>query len=226
MATKEKSKAKSSVSKDAVPVKKIEKFAKKQAAPTKKDTKDSSAKPSLVKEGHYIAVEYTGTLDNGEEFDSSKNNGPIQFVVGSAQVIKGFDDAVRNMKVGEEKTFRIAKQEAYGDINPELQKDFPLNVIPEHIKSQLKVGGFLVLQAPTGQQIPSKVVKMDKDKVTLDMNHPLAGKDLTFKIKIVDISADAPKEACGCGDDSCGDDCGCGEGDDSENDSCGCGHKH
>lgn len=222
----------------------------KKAAPKKDATKTkpaheaktkSDVKPESVIKGHFIAVEYTGTLNSGEEFDSSKHNGPITFIVGSGQVIKGFDDAVIGMKLGEEKTFKIGKHDAYGDVNDELMREFPLSMIPEDIKAQLKVGGFLVLQAPTGQQIPTKVVSLDTDKVKIDMNHPLAGQDLTFMIKIVDISDEAPEmDACGCGDScgcddgSCGDDCGCDtpEGEDFDDESeedtqgCGCGHKH
>jgi peptidylprolyl isomerase len=196
---------------------------------TSKDSKTAKSekktvkveKPSMVANGHLVSVEYVGTLDSGEEFDNSKNHGPIQFVVGSGQVIKGFDTAVLGMKVNQSKKFNIPKNEGYGDINPEMVQVVPLEKIPDHIKSQLKVGGFLVMQAPTGQQIPAKVLKMDKKTVSLDMNHPLAGKNLTFNIKVVDINV-APEagDCCGggCGDGDCGDD-GCG-------DECACGHDH
>lgn len=172
-------------------------------------------KPTKVENGLLVAVEYVGTLKSGEEFDNSKNHGPIQFVVGSGQVIPGFDKAVRGMKIGDKKKFTIPKTEAYGDANPALVQTVPLDKVPEHIKSQLKVGGFLVMQSPVGQQVPAKVVKLDKTSVSLDMNHPLAGQDLTFNIKLVDINH-AP-EGCddcddGCSDNSCG--------------SCGCGHHH
>jgi len=195
--------------------------------PDKKITESKSkqkAKPTVVANGHLVSIDYVGTLGNGEEFDSSKNHGPIQFVVGSGQVIKGFDTAVVGMKVNDKKKFTIKKHEAYGDVNPSMVQVIPLARIPEHVKSQLKVGGFLVMQAPTGQQIPAKVIKLDKENVSLDMNHPLAGKDLTFDIKIVDINH-APEnfgqghdgcdcgEECGddCKDEACGPDCGCGK---------------
>jgi FKBP-type peptidyl-prolyl cis-trans isomerase 2 len=174
-------------------------------------------KPTKVEKGHLVSVEYVGTLKSGEEFDNSKNHGPIQFVVGNGQVIPGFDTAVIGMKINDKKKFNIPKQNAYGDVNPALVQVIPLNKVPEHIRTQLKPGGFLVMQAPTGQQVPVKVVKLDKENVHLDMNHPLAGQDLTFEIKVVDINH-APENfgSCDCGDD-CGDDCGS---------SCDCGHDH
>ncbi|HYD03569.1 MAG TPA: peptidylprolyl isomerase [Alphaproteobacteria bacterium] len=144
-------------------------------------------KPSKVEHGHMVSVHYTGTLKNGEKFDSSENHGPIQFVVGSGQVIQGFDKAVVGMKVNDSKKFTIPKHEAYGDVNPALIQIVPLDKIPENVRGQLKVGGFLVMQSPMGQQMPVKIVKMDKENVHLDMNHPLAGQDLTFDIQLVEV---------------------------------------
>jgi peptidylprolyl isomerase len=180
-------------------------------------------KPTKVEKGLLVSVEYVGKLKNGEEFDNSKAHGPIQFVVGNGQVIPGFDKAVLGMKIGDKKKFTIPKVEAYGDANPTLVQVVPLSKVPDHIKAQLKVGGFLVMQSPVGQQVPAKVVKLDKVNVSLDMNHPLAGQDLTFDIKLVDINHAPEGGSCGCGDGSCGDDCG----DDNDcGDSCGCGHQH
>jgi peptidylprolyl isomerase len=199
------------------------------------DSNSLKPKPKKAETGHLVAIDYVGTLKSGEEFDNSKNHGPIHFIVGGGQVIPGFDKAVLGMKVGEKKKFTILKDEAYGDVNPELVQVVPLDKIPEHIRTQLKVGGFLVMQSPMGQQMPVKILKMDKDTVSLDMNHPLAGQDLTFDIKVVDIDH-APENygseahGCGCGhggcgsesEDDCGDDCDC---DDSHCDS-ECAHEH
>lgn len=168
-------------------------------------------KPKKVDKGLLVAVEYVGKLKNGEEFDNSKSHGPIQFVVGNGQVIPGFDKAVIGMKIGDKKKFTIPKTEAYGDVNPALVQVVPLDKIPEHIRSQLKVGGFLVMQSPVGQQMPVKIIKMDATNVSLDMNHPLAGQDLTFEIKVVDIDHAPEHTGCDCGDchdDSCGPNCG------------------
>ena len=164
----------------------------KKVAETKKVSQ--TKKPDVAAKGHMVSVEYTGTLSNGEEFDSSKNNGPISFIVGSQQVIKGFDDAVVGMKVNQSKKFNIKKEDAYGDINPQLLHKIPMDKIPEDIRKQVKVGGFLVMQSPVGQQIPAKVQSLENNEITLDLNHPLAGKDLTFDIKIVDISVPSEED--------------------------------
>jgi peptidylprolyl isomerase len=179
-------------------------------------------KPKIAGNGHLVSVDYVGTLKSGEEFDNSKNHGPIQFIVGGGQVIPGFDKAVRGMKIGDKKKFTMPKTEAYGDVNPQLVQVVPLDKIPEHIRSQLKVGGFLVMQSPVGQQVPVKVIKLDKTSVSLDMNHPLAGQDLTFNIKLVDLNNAPEHGECGCGDD-CSDECG---SDESCGGSCDCGHNH
>ncbi|GIU69933.1 MAG: hypothetical protein KatS3mg002_1169 [Candidatus Woesearchaeota archaeon] len=152
-----------------------------------KNKKDNDT-PVVVEAGHFISVEYTGSLDDGEEFDSSKNNGPISFVVGSGQVIKGFDDAVIGMKINESKRFKVKKEDAYGDINPDLIHKVPLDKIPEDMRKQIKEGGFLIMQTPIGQQIPAKVQSITDSDIFLDLNHPLAGKDLTFDITIKEIS--------------------------------------
>ncbi|MGV8171597.1 MAG: FKBP-type peptidyl-prolyl cis-trans isomerase [Candidatus Woesearchaeota archaeon] len=187
---------------------------------SKVESKLNKPKPAKVEHGHLVSVDYVGKLSTGEEFDNSKNHGPIQFIVGNGQVIPGFDKAVIGMKVNDTKKFTIPKHEAYGDTNPALIQIVPLSKIPEHVRSQLKAGGFLVMQSPTGQQIPVKIIKMDKENVHLDMNHPLAGKDLTFDIKLVDVNHAPENSGCGCGDDCSDGSCdGCGP-------SCDCGHDH
>ncbi len=215
--------------------------------PTDKKTKTAKAepkagskveKPSIVSAGHLVSVDYTGSLDNGEEFDSSKNNGPISFVVGSGHVIKGFDDAVLGMKVDQSKKFKINKKDAYGDVNPQLMHKVPMDKLPEDIRKQVKEGGFLVMQSPIGQQIPAKVHSIKNNEITLDLNHPLAGKDLTFEITIKDISIPSEKDMHhghdhggheheghdhSHGECECGGDCECGDdSDDCCGGSCNC----
>ncbi|MEK6963995.1 MAG: peptidylprolyl isomerase [Nanoarchaeota archaeon] len=140
-----------------------------------------------IKKGDHIQVQYTGTLEDGSVFDSSeKHEGdPLSFEVGSGQIIKGFDDAVMGMEKGQEKMIEIKSLEAYGDVNPELVRKIPKEHVPNH--DQIKPGMALVFGTPDGQQFPARIVEMSDTEVTVDLNHPLAGKTLTFKIKIVAI---------------------------------------
>ena len=136
-----------------------------------------------VKKGDKVKVHYTGTLDDGTEFDSSEKHGkPLEFEVGSGQVIKGFDDALMGMEKGEEKKVKLPPEQAYGDHNPDLVKKIPRDQIPKEAKEGMMLGVTL----PNSMQIPAKIVKMDDKEVTLDMNHPLAGKTLNFKLKLVE----------------------------------------
>src|SRR3989338_73317 len=140
-----------------------------------------------VKKGDKAKIEYTGKLDDGSVFDSSeKHNAPLEFEVGAGMVIPGFDKAVVGMNVGDEKEFRIPSAEAYGDQKEELMKTVPKAQIPDGDK--IKTGSVIVVQAPNGARIPLKVVKVTDDTVTIDFNHPMAGKALNFKIKVLSVS--------------------------------------
>jgi peptidylprolyl isomerase len=139
----------------------------------------------IAKKGDKVGVEYTGTLDDGKVFDSSVGRGPLAFTLGSGEVIKGFDVAVTGMTVGEEKTVKIPHDNAYGDVNPSLVHDFPRDRFPEGTK----VGAMLWMQQKEGGQgMPARVSAMTDSTVTLDLNHPLAGKDLNFKLKLVSVN--------------------------------------
>jgi FKBP-type peptidyl-prolyl cis-trans isomerase 2 len=141
-----------------------------------------------IKKGSKVTLDYEGRLEDGTIFDTSKHGDhshPLEFEAGSGQVIKGFDEAVVGMKNGEEKEFEIAKEDAYGEYNEELKRDIPRSVLPKDQKP--KAGMTLVMQAPNGQQIPARIDSVDDEKIVLDLNHPLAGKKLIFKIKIVDV---------------------------------------
>ncbi len=139
-----------------------------------------------VKKGDKIKVDYTGTLEDGSVFDSSANHGqPLEFEVGSGQLIKGFDECVIGMKVGEEKEIKLSPAEAYGEQKEELKKKVPKTQLPP--SQEPKVGMAMGVGLPNGQQVPAKIIEVADNDVTIDLNHPLAGKTLNFKIKVVEI---------------------------------------
>ena len=139
-----------------------------------------------VKSGDTVSIHYTGTLDDGSMFDSSAGRDPLQFTVGSGQVIPGFDTAVTGMTVGEKKTVTIPSDQAYGPAHPEAIQAIPRENIPEEIP--LEIGLQLQAQSPQGQPIPVTVTEITETEVTLDANHRLAGKDLTFALELVQIA--------------------------------------
>lgn len=138
-----------------------------------------------VKSGDKVAIHYTGTLLDGTTFDSSDGRDPLEFEVGSGQIIPGLDVAIPGMEVGDKKTVKIACADAYGPLNPEMRQSIPREGIPADIK--LEVGVQLQMQTPDGQAMPVMVVELDEATVTLDANHPLAGKDLQFDIELMQI---------------------------------------
>ena len=140
-----------------------------------------------VKSGDTVAIHYTGTLLDGTTFDSSEGRDPLEFVVGSGQIIPGLDVALPGMSVGDKKTVDIACADAYGPLNPEMRQSVPREGIPDDIP--LEVGQQLQMQTPTGQPLPVMVVEVSEATVTLDANHPLAGKDLRFDIELMRIDA-------------------------------------
>ena len=137
-----------------------------------------------VKKGDRVKVEYIGMFDDGTVFDSSEGKSPLEFEAGSGQIIKGFDEAVIGMEKGEEKEFKIEPKDAYGERNPELVRKIPRDQLP----TEAQAGMLLMLRTPDGMQIPAEITEVTDEEVTIDLNHPLAGKNLNFKIKIVDIS--------------------------------------
>ena len=143
----------------------------------------------IVKKGDKVQVEYEGTFDDGNVFDSTeKQNGkPLEFEVGKGKVIKGFDDSVIGMKKGEEKEIVIEPKQGYGDRNPRMIRKISRDKIPKEKK--IKEGMLIALQSPEGAQLPGEIASITDEFVTLDLNHPLAGKTLHFKIKIKDVIA-------------------------------------
>lgn len=138
-----------------------------------------------AKSGDTVRIHYTGTLQDGSVFDSSEGRDPLEFQLGSGQVIPGFDDGVTGMAVGDKKTIEIPCDQAYGAINPAAMQDVPRAEIPDHIP--LDLGTQLQVQAGNGQTMMVVVANVTEETVTLDANHPLAGKDLTFALELVEI---------------------------------------
>lgn len=139
-----------------------------------------------VKSGDTVQIHYTGTLTDGTTFDSSQGRDPLEFVVGSGQIIPGLDTALPGMSVGDKKVVKIDSAEAYGPVNPEMRQAVPREGIPADIP--LEIGTQLQMQTPDGQALPVMVVAVDESTVTLDANHPLAGKDLQFDIELLKIA--------------------------------------
>lgn len=138
-----------------------------------------------AKAGDTVQVHYTGKLDDGSVFDSSAGRDPLEFTVGSGQVIPGFEQAVEGMAVGQTKTVTIPAAEAYGDRVAEAVLQVPREQLPPDLEPE--VGQQLVMQSRDGRQIPIVVVEVTEDSITIDANHPLAGRDLTFEIELVAV---------------------------------------
>jgi FKBP-type peptidyl-prolyl cis-trans isomerase 2 len=159
---------------------------KKAPKETKKVNDSSSNNDVVVKQGSKVSLHYTGTLEDGTVFDSSEGHDPLEFTAGEGMVIKGFDNGVMGLKKGEEKEIVILPENAYGKVEDSLRIKVPKESFGEHT-DKLKEGVILRLMSPTGQAMNAKVLKIEDKEVMLDLNHPLAGKTLKFKVKIVDI---------------------------------------
>ncbi|WP_120502475.1 peptidylprolyl isomerase [Roseovarius sp. EL26] len=138
-----------------------------------------------VKAGDNVRIHYTGTLKDGSVFDSSESAEPLEFVVGSGQIIPGLDIALPGMSVGDKKTVEVPVDQAYGPVEPAARQAVPRKDIPADIP--LDMGMQLQVQTPDGQAMAVTVVELSDDEVVLDANHPLAGQDLTFAIELVSI---------------------------------------
>lgn len=141
---------------------------------------------SEAKNGDTVKVHYTGTLEDGTIFDSSEEREPLQFTLGQGQLIKGFEEAVIGMSVGETKAVRILSDGAYGSYREELllkfnKTDFPANIEPQE-------GLVINLMSPDGRSMLATIIEISGNAITLDANHPLAGKDLTFNIDLIEIA--------------------------------------
>jgi peptidylprolyl isomerase len=165
---------------------------------------------SKVKNGDFVQLHYTGTLEDGTVFDSSEGRQPLEFQVGGGSIIKGFNDAVIDMTLNEEKKVVLNPDAAYGDQREDLKREFPVSMLEGN---PVEVGQQLRFSSPHGP-VSGTVLTIESEKFTVDFNHPLAGQTLAFQIKLVGIS-DAPTQvqggcscsspsSCSSGCDSCG----------------------
>lgn len=158
-----------------------------------------------VENGMFVSVDYKGSLQNGEVFDTSHERQPIEIKMGEGQLIKGFEKELLGMTVNEKKVFTIDPEDAYGQRDENLTQSFARSDVPPEINPQ--VGMTVGLYAPDGRQVPARITHMDDDKLTLDLNHPLAGESLTFEIEVVGIS-NTPTQT----PTACGSGCDCSSG--------------
>ena len=141
---------------------------------------------SKVKEGDKVKVHYTGTLEDGTVFDSSRDREPLEFTLGEGQLIPGFEKAVIGMSEGESTSVDIPSDEAYGERRDDLEIEVTKEELPDEVDPEVGIQ-LQVKQNESGRSIPVTITNVTEDKVTLDANHPLAGKDLTFDIELVEI---------------------------------------
>ena len=162
------------------------KEAKPTAAPAAKTPAGVATR--VATDGHIVKVHYKGTLKDGTVFDSSEGRDPISFTLGGHQVVPGFEDAVRGMRVGEKKSVTVPPAQAYGDQNQQLFQKVPLAALKESGITPEK-GMVLGLRHPQRpeMQIPATIISVDEEFVIIDLNHPLAGKELTFEVELVSV---------------------------------------
>jgi len=138
-----------------------------------------------AQQGDKVRVHYHGKLRSGETFDSSEGRDPLEFTVGSGQVIRGFDEGVKGMQVGDKRTVEIGVDDAYGAKSEDMIIEFPKEQFPPEMKPE--VGQQLMMNNGSGQSFPVTVTDVKEESVLLDANHPLAGQDLIFDIELVEI---------------------------------------
>ncbi len=158
--------------------------AEKTATEGKPVTETEAAK-TVAKKGDTVKVQYTGTLADGSVFDKSQAESPLEFTLGGGQIIPGFEKAVEGMALNEEKKIVLKAEDAYGQRNDSLTKEFPLTFFPKDFKPEK--GLVVRLQDQSGRAVPATIIDMTETGIKVDLNHPLAGKELTFDIKLVGI---------------------------------------
>ncbi len=139
----------------------------------------------MAKDGDTVKVHYKGTLEDGSVFDTSRGGEPLEFILGGGNLIAGFDKAVNSMQVGEIKTVTIPAEEAYGPHRDELLLVIERDKLPDNLEPS--IGQQLQMSQPDGGTVIAVVTDVSEGSITVDTNHPMAGKDLTFEIELVEI---------------------------------------
>lgn len=139
-----------------------------------------------VENGHVVRVHYTGRLITGEIFDSSLGREPLEFTIGEGEMIPGFEQGILGMTVGEKKTIQVPCELGYGKISEDMIIEVPISHLPEDMPTE--VGTPVTINLANGGSIPAIMTAVNENTVTIDANHPLAGKDLIFEVQVVEIN--------------------------------------
>lgn len=145
----------------------------------------AAAEGRIAKSGDQVRVNYTGKFEDGEVFDSSEGNSPLEFTIGAGEVIPGFEEALIGMTPGETRVVEVTPEQGYGQHVEEMVAEVERKLIPED--ERLQVGGFLEVTLENGEELEVQVVGLTDEMATLDANHPLAGQMLHFEIELLDF---------------------------------------
>lgn len=155
-------------------------------------TSGPGAQPKRVQRGSLVAIEYTLTDDDGKVLDSTIGKQPLRYLQGSGQIIPGLERRLEGLRVGQQRIVRIPPEEAYGRVNPVAFQEIPRSRVPP---DDLRVGATVLAHGPRGEKIPVRIREVREKSVVVDFNHPLAGKTLTFDVKIVDVQSNPRRYA-------------------------------
>ena len=147
-------------------------------------TVNAQAEKAKIQDGSQVSIQYTLLDEKGKQIESNKGGDPFKYTHGKGDIIPGLENGLEGMKAGEEKTIEVKPEDAYGKIQPEAFQEVPLKNIPPEL---LKVGAQLVARNPQGRSMPVRVHEIKDETVILDLNHPLAGKTLTFQVTVIDV---------------------------------------
>ena len=149
-------------------------------------TVGAQTKKDKIENGSQVSIEYTLLDEKGNQIESNKGGNPFKYTHGKGDIIPGLEEGLSGMKVGGEKTIKVKPEDAYGEVKPEAFQEVPHKNIPADL---LKVGTQLVARSPQGQSMPVRVHEVKDETVVLNLNHPLAGKTLTFEVKVLAVQS-------------------------------------